>query len=463
MTLKAIVIGSGPAGLIAANSLLDAGYKASDFVVLEKRPEWQRRPQEISLMACSSARLRKWGVIQKMEARNQISPRHGHIMMHWDDWKTGKNLSIAYGEQPGEYPGDLANVTTDQVLDDGTHARNVNTTTIGDTERAMLDAATERGVNVMRGVIIDLVWHRDVEKYEVCYTAAMGERVSLGIPDLVINCEGANRKFVKQVLGPRHGVEILPKAPRAVYFVCVNVYFPSPEERLRIMPSGIYMKTYGQADFSFAPVAGAPSRNTEPDQAIWVKLRPEMLIDTPVWDGAPADVTLSWKSGSRSKVIEQYAAQEVKSFLRTMFGDGVAETVRLGEITTPIHVRDTLLSTATAGKNMVMFGDCFRTGTFQSGSGFNLLLTMDCNALKTLIGSKESREAAFEEYTSSVRKSALRWHERNVAAFHSEGVPPFVSHAERAEGVLKYKNYPEFVAKLVQPTMMKIRKEQPRL
>ena len=62
-------------------------------------------------MASSSARLRSWMVLQKLEARNQISPRGGCIMMRNEDAVSGNAYSASFGEVAGEYKDDFRKLT----------------------------------------------------------------------------------------------------------------------------------------------------------------------------------------------------------------------------------------------------------------------------------------------------------------------------------------------------------------
>ncbi|TPX48231.1 hypothetical protein SeMB42_g03088 [Synchytrium endobioticum] len=402
-----VIIGSGPAGLAAALSLLDAGYLAQkDFVVLEKRERFQRRPQENALLSCASAKLRHWNVIQKLECRKQLSPRGGRLYVRFEDHKTSTWVGAKYTEIVGEYLGDLSTLSVNNVLDDFSTARNMNLTTIGDTERALLDAATERGVEIIRGAILKLTWLREPQRYHISYSNKEGGPIDLGIPDLVIVCEGASRKLLNKVIGPQHSIRELPEHPPHSYFVCCNVYFVSSQKRRQTMPTGIYIRQYGEQGFVFAPVADAPIRNHETNQARG-KTDPETLKD-----------------------------------------------VRLGEITEPIQIRDSLLSQAHAGRNLVFFGDAFSTGTFQSGAGMNILLTVDCNSLKSLISTiSEYPETALTEYTKNMTATHMTWHARNSEMYYTAGVPLFVPFVSRTNATHIFKDSLEMVEKLVAPAM----------
>ncbi|TPX40829.1 hypothetical protein SeLEV6574_g06386 [Synchytrium endobioticum] len=450
-----VIIGSGPAGLAAALSLLDAGYLAQkDFVVLEKRERFQRRPQENALLSCASAKLRHWNVIQKLECRKQLSPRGGRLYVRFEDHKTSTWVGAKYTEIVGEYLGDLSTLSVNNVLDDFSTARNMNLTTIGDTERALLDAATERGVEIIRGAILKLTWLREPQRYHISYSNKEGGPIDLGIPDLVIVCEGASRKLLNKVIGPQHSIRELPEHPPHSYFVCCNVYFVSSQKRRQTMPTGIYIRQYGEQGFVFAPVADAPIRNHETNQAVWVKIPRELVAKAGIWDGAPADVTLAWKDGPRCAVIERFASQHINEFLNVMFGPETLKDVRLGEITEPIQIRDSLLSQAHAGRNLVFFGDAFSTGTFQSGAGMNILLTVDCNSLKSLISTiSEYPETALTEYTKNMTATHMTWHARNSEMYYTAGVPLFVPFVSRTNATHIFKDSLEMVEKLVAPAM----------
>ncbi|TPX30333.1 hypothetical protein SmJEL517_g06083 [Synchytrium microbalum] len=457
--MKVVIIGCGPAGLVSALSLLDQNTSPNDFILLENRPVFAHRPQVIGVLAAASASLRRWNVLQKMEAG--VSARGGRVSWLWQDHKSDAKVNVSWAETEGEFTGDLHTLTIDQASDDNMYLRNINYSTIGDVERIMLDIVLERGVKIVRGVTTDLVWHKETEKYEVCYTTGSGERISAGIPDLVINCEGASRKLVNQELIPRHGIKITPESPLSAYYVYVNIVFPTDDDRMKAVPPGLYFKKLN-SDLLMLPVPKKP----EAEQPIWVKLRPDMIQGSNLWKGAPADSTLDWSEGPRSKVIEDFATTQIRDFLETLFSKDLPVNFSLGAMTRPIQVRDTILSKTYAGTNIVCFGDSARTGTFESGSGLNILLTVDTNALKVLLSHLPNNVSAqaFEQYHLALKKNAEGWHRRNRMQFYTPGVPPFVPYAEQYDGPRHFNNYDAFVEGVVKPAMRnKKRSSQPRL
>ena len=100
-----------------------------------------------------------------------------------------------------------------------------------------------------------------------------------------------------------------------------------------------------------------------------------------------------------------------------------------------------------------------------SGAGFNLLMTIDCNAVLTLLEhyKSDNLQLGLTKFEKLMTDNVSAWHKRNYEDFHSEGVPPFVRYV--TPGNYRFNNAHEMIEKLVKPAygkMMKANSSKPR-
>ncbi|KAJ3334998.1 hypothetical protein HDU93_006868 [Gonapodya sp. JEL0774] len=474
---KAIVVGAGPAGLVAALSLLDAGLPASDVLVLERRPAIASRWNTIQIAGLSLSRFASWttpdgsasvyssmvdaGVLgETMQLTSHMEHRLGKPRSERGETEDVANpctrvVRLFLDMEKTEYDAKKFASKPGQSFD--TVRRSMTkcwrAAYIRDIEEHLMIIAVAKGIQVAFHCDTQLVWQSQTSTYNVRVTRKeakepqeiallpLNEQVELK-PTLVIVAEGGARNMLKsQGVLARHGIEVKVKS-QPKYFAAALIKHPRPT---KLIPTGqvvggtFYFDSPDQHQRSTAVVSGNVIQRS-PKYTAMEERGEELPPDT--WYLRVPNDDLSMErlanniNGQDFGIVESKTSpamrQWVESHLtRIMHEFCPAEEVKQAEftkITAPFTQADTKLDKVVMGRNLVVFGDAARTGHFVSGMGLNTIVAIDSYTVTELwksLSSGVSTEKALAKYNTTMIRSADAWH-KGGRLLHNENWPAWV-------------------------------------
>ncbi|KAI9015954.1 hypothetical protein DFJ74DRAFT_678904 [Hyaloraphidium curvatum] len=462
---KAVVVGSGPAGLVAAFSLLEAGFTVDEVLVLERRGSIAKRWNVVQLAALSLAKFDTFRASPDGPSVLSSMMEHGvlgkvGVMQSRMEARRGKAHSERSKDMDIASPCDRA---VDLFVDiegrewdaERWKARPVmpfkdvrnslfgcpHSIYISDIEDHLHRVGVSRGIMVAFACDTELIWNPELAKYEVVVTRhaadvpqdiailPLEERTSLGIPDVVVVAEGGGRNLLKsQGLLERHNIEIKIKSVPKVFAAALTRH-PEPSKLISqssILGETLYFRTPEQYPKNISIVSGnvisrAPrylemERNGQADRVppdTWfVRLPPDDLsLERLSHNTNPQDFGIvEYKP---SPALATYVQSHVRKMIGHFSTPELAAQAEIIKIARPFGQTDTVLERCGMGGNVVAFGDAARTGSFLSGMGMNSLICCDSRDLvdvATKLRSGADPVQAMDAYTGGIHRTARVWH-----------------------------------------------------
>ncbi|KAI3641194.1 hypothetical protein MIR68_000800 [Amoeboaphelidium protococcarum] len=371
--MHAIVVGSGPVGLASALLLQKRGW---DVTVIDQRTEFTR-PQIVMLNPPTVTQLALLGVTINGRAINSFD----------------LDISLPFKESLVQQKNDMDDATESEMISYDLEGLNFKrladinqkgfkVVPIRELQSILLQKALEVGIKMKHARVMNLICDAS-EKYCLQVRDEDGEQKTVVIePDLIVLAEGKARNLVRNSLG----IKVKQLSPKVWCTLRVHQIEKDVLQDLRSTFKIGYDQEYQEYVRCIAVCDQDGGRC-----AVGVTLPPQL------------------RATKDEAKIKEFCLKKSECF----FGGRVRSLPIVGGSFTPFSFQEELSERCHSGANLVIVGDAARSGSFFSGLGTNMGISIDVGqCLNAYLDSFESASKGVQ-YTKHLRGHAVDYHKFN--------------------------------------------------